>query len=35
VTARGLHVGDCESDRESGATIIPLRQQRPALRMVV
>jgi len=29
--ARGLHVGDCESGRESGATISPLSQQRPAL----
>jgi len=25
--ARGLHVGDCESGRESGATISPLNQQ--------
>ena len=33
--ARGLHVGDCESDRESGATISPLSQQRPALRITL
>ena len=31
--ARGLHVGDCESGRESGATISPLSQQRPPLRI--
>ena len=30
--ARSLHVGDCESGRESRATISPLSQQRPALR---
>ena len=30
--ARGLHVGNCEGGRESGATISPLSQQRPALR---
>jgi transposase len=29
--ARGLHVGDRESGRESGAAICPLSQQRPAL----
>jgi len=29
--ARGLHVGNCEGGRESGATISPLSQQRPAL----
>jgi len=29
--ARGLHVGNCESGRESGATISPLSQQRPPL----
>ena len=29
--ARGLHVGDRASGRESGATICPLSQQRPAL----
>jgi len=31
-TARGLHVGDCESGRESRAAISPLNQQRPGLR---
>jgi hypothetical protein len=30
--ARGLHLGGCEGGRASGATIIPLSQQRPALR---
>ena len=31
--ARGLHVRNCEGGRESGATISPLSQQRPALRL--
>ena len=29
-TARGLHVGNCETGRESGATISPLSQHHPA-----
>jgi hypothetical protein len=30
-TARGLHLGDCESDGEGGATVSPLSQQCPAI----
>ncbi len=31
-TARGLHLGDCQTRRESGATISPLNQQRAVVR---